>query len=292
MSEKNSRAPIAVIMISLNEEHNMQAVCENICGWAQEVFLVDSYSKDRTVDIALEYGVHVVQRPFRNFGDQWNFALINLPINAPWTMKLDPDERITDKLKSQIADTIARNDCDGMEVVRRLFFMHRGLPIRQKLARVWRTGKCRFTDVPVNEHPLIDGSVVQLDGEMEHHDSPDLEHWLDKQNRYTTMEAIIAYKKSKLADKPDIFGTNFQRRMWFKKNFSRIPFRFAMLLSYNLFVKGAWRAGRIGWIWCKLRNDVMRYRELKRFEMEVTGRMPVQRVYGAGSPDERVEQYP
>jgi glycosyltransferase involved in cell wall biosynthesis len=291
MSKEKNTVPIAVIMISLNEEHNMEAVCKNLAGWAQEVFLVDSYSKDRTVDIALEHGVHVVQRPFRNFGDQWNFSLSSLPISAPWTMKLDPDERITDKLKSQIEDAIAQNECDGIEVVRQLFFMQRGLHIRQKLPRVWRTGKCRFTDVPVNEHPIIEGHVIQLDGEIEHHDSPDLEHWLDKQNRYTTMEAVIAYKGSELAEKPIFFGTRLQRRMWLKKNFSRIPCRFKLLFLYNLLVNGAWRSGRVGWIWSSLRSDVMRYRELKRFEMELTGRIPLKRVYGPGIPDARVHQY-
>src|SRR5437016_75857 len=84
-------APVAVVMLALNEGHNMEAVCQNFAGWAQEVFLVDSYSQDDTVDIALRYGVEVVQRRFRGFGDQWNFAMRTLPITAPWTMKLDPD---------------------------------------------------------------------------------------------------------------------------------------------------------------------------------------------------------
>ena len=65
---ETGQAPVAVVMISLNEGHNMEAVLENLKGWAQEVFLVDSYSKDNTVDIALRYGVHVVQR---EFSSQW-----------------------------------------------------------------------------------------------------------------------------------------------------------------------------------------------------------------------------
>lgn len=99
-------APVAVVMISLNEGHNLRAVCENLKGWAQEVFLVDSFSQDETVDIALEYGIHVVQRRFRGFGDQWNFALQELPISAPWTMKLDPDERLSDALKSNLIEAM------------------------------------------------------------------------------------------------------------------------------------------------------------------------------------------
>jgi len=292
MNTNQGTVPLAVVMISLNEGHNMEAVCQNLSGWAQEVFLVDSYSKDNTVDIALEHGVRVVQRPFRDFGDQWNFALSELPITAPWTMKLDPDERITDELKQQIEAAIARDDCDGLEVCRRLFFMERALPIRQFLPRVWKTGKCRFTDVAVNEHPIISGKVVRLQGEIDHHDSPDLEHWLEKQNRYTTEEAVIAYRGLEMAVTPALFGSSLQRRVWLKKYFHRLPFRYSLFFIYNLIVVGAWKAGWIGWTWARLRSDVMKFIDLKRREMQITGRVPVKRTYGAGPPDKRVEQFP
>lgn len=289
--EKAGKAPVAVIMISLNEGHNMKAVLANIQGWAQEVFLVDSYSSDDTIDIALEYGVHVVQRRFRGFGDQWNFALDGLPINAPWVMKLDPDERLTDELKESIALTIKKNDYDGISLERRLWFMGKPLPIRQKLVRLWRTGNCRFTDISVNEHPIVDGVVCHVKGSMEHHDSPDLDHWFDKQNHYTTSEAIIAYEKSPLADTPLLFGTSLQRRMWLKKIFYRVPGRYMLLFLYHWLIQGAWRAGRVGYIWARLRSDVMRMVEYKRREIELTGQLPVKRAGRIGEPDGRVRQY-
>src|SRR6266480_6087179 len=111
--------PVAVVMISLNEAHNMEGILHNLKGWAQEVFLVDSYSRDNTVDIALQHGVSVVQRGFRGFGDQWNFALRELPITAPWTMKLDPDERLPDTLKQEIASAIIDDDVAGLSFDRR-----------------------------------------------------------------------------------------------------------------------------------------------------------------------------
>ena len=113
---------------------------QNLHGWAQEVFLVDSYSRDDTVDIALRHGVYVVQRPFKGFGDQWNFALRRLPISAPWTMKLDPDERLTDALKANLDAAIRHTDANGFSLERRLWLMGRKLPVRQRLVRVWRTG--------------------------------------------------------------------------------------------------------------------------------------------------------
>jgi len=285
-------APVAVIMISLNEDHNMEAVLKNLAGWAQEVFLVDSYSRDDTVDIALRYGVHVVQRSFRGFGEQWNFALRELPVTAPWTMKLDPDERLSDELKSNLSDAMLCSEADGFSVDRRLWFMERRLPVvNRRLVRVWRTGHCMFSDVAVNEYPLVDGRIDHIAGVMKHHDSPDLDHWLEKQNRYTTAEAIAAYTHASLADMPRLFGTSLQRRMWLKKNFYRIPFRFVAIFLYYFLIKGVWRAGWAGYAWSRLRADVMRLVEYKRREMEMTGRLPVKKGYGPGRPDSRVSRF-
>lgn len=284
-------APVAVVMISLNEAHNMEAVLANLRGWAQEVFLVDSYSSDGTIEIALRHGVHVVQRAFKGFGDQWNFALQGLPISAPWTMKLDPDERISDKLKREIVRAIGDGGMAGIGFERRLWFMSRRLPVKQSLVRVWRTGLCRFTDVAVNEHPVVDGEVRQVAGELEHHDSPDLDHWLEKQNRYTTAEAITTVQGQKLADEPRLFGTALQRRMWIKKHFMKVPFRYVIMFLYHYLVLGAWRAGWVGFAWSRLRCDVYRLWEYKLREIRITGRLPLKRPTGPGKPDPRVPQF-
>jgi glycosyltransferase involved in cell wall biosynthesis len=284
-------APVAVVLISLDEAHNLESVLQNLKGWAQEVFLVDSYSSDGTVDIALRHGVHVVQRAFRGFGDQWNFALTKLPITAPWTMKLDPDERLTDELKDSIIAAITADDAEGLSFDRRLWFMTRTLPVKHGLVRVWRTGCCRFTDVQVNEHPVVQGRVRHIRGDLEHHDSPDLDHWLNKQNKYTTAEAISAYQQQRLADEPRLFGTALQRRMWVKKNYMSFPFRYVVMFLYHYLVMGAWRAGWVGYAWSRLRCDVYRLWEYKLREIRITGRLPLERPNGPGKPDPRVPQY-
>ncbi len=288
--EKTGSAPVAVVMISLNEAHNLESVLENLKGWAREVFLVDSYSKDDTIDIALRHGVHVVQHHFLGFGDQWNFALQHLPISAPWTMKLDPDERLDETLKREIEAAISRDAADALSVERQLWFMRKRLPITQRLVRVWRTGTCKFSDVLVNEHPVVSGRIHQVEGILQHHDSPDLHHWLDKQNNYTSSEAETAFHDLPLAADASFRGSSLERRMWLKRNFSRVPFRFALLFFYNWIWKGAWRAGRVGYMWARLRSDVMRLREYKRREFELLGEVPEKHPSGAGGPDMRVKQ--
>lgn len=282
-------APVAVVMISLNEAHNLEAVLQNLAGWAQEVFLVDSCSADDTVDIALRHGVHVVQRRFKGFGDQWNFAVNDLPITAPWTMKLDPDERLTDALKDSIGQLVRQGQHEGIVVQRRLWFMGAVLPVKQDILRVWRTRTCRFTDVAVNEYPVVAGRMGHASGYLEHHDSPDLDHWLTKQNRYTTAEAITQFEARTLAAPPRFFGSALQRRVWLKQHFWRVPGRYLVLFLYHLVVVGAWRAGRVGWIWARLRTEVYRLWEYKRYEMERLGHVPVKIPAHPGPPDDRVK---
>jgi glycosyltransferase involved in cell wall biosynthesis len=282
--------PLSVIMITRNEAHNLESVLENLDGFAAQVFIVDSYSSDATVDIALARGVHIVQHAFEGFGAQWNFALETLPVETPWTMKLDPDERLTDELKASIAEAVSNTSAIGLSLTRRLWFMGHPLPVRQQLTRLWRTGQCRFSGVTVNEHPLVNGEVMHVGGDLEHHDSPHLHHWYAKQNAYTSAEALAAYEVHTLAAEPNLTGSPLQRRMWLKQNIRKLPLRFILLFLYHYLVLGAWRAGRVGYIWSHLRVEVYRTREYKLLELRLTGRaatLPAAKP----NPDSRVPQY-
>lgn len=269
------KLPLTVIMLTMNEEFHLPGAIENVRDWAEDIFIVDSCSTDRTVDIAIEHGVGIVQRPFTNFGDQWNFALEKLPIKTPWTLKVDPDERLSPELKDEIRELLkSEPECCGYSMDRRLWFMGKPLHVLVPVLRLWRTGKCRFSDVIVNEHPLIDGSVGKLKGILEHFDSPDLNHWYDKQNRYSTMEAIMRVKGLALSAAPKFFGTNLERRMFFKRLFFKVPFRYQIQWLHEVFGRGAWRDGRIGMTWAHLRVETRRMQELKAKEMRLTGAIP------------------
>lgn len=270
-----NKLPVTAIMLTLNEEHHLPGAIENVKPWVEEIFIVDSCSTDRTVDIALNHGVKIVQRQFRNFGDQWNFAIERLPIKTPWTMKLDPDERVTPGLIEEMRHVIeSEKSYDGYWIPRRLWLMGKPLRVFTDVLRLWRTGICHFSDVIVNEHPLIDGKVGRLKGIIEHYDSPDLNHWWDKQNRYSTMEAIMKVRGDKLATSPKLLGNVLERRMFLKRYFHRIPFRFYLLWLYLMFIEGVWRDGEVGRTWAHLRVEVVRMIDLKYKEMKRNGRIP------------------
>lgn len=274
-STSQEEVPVSVVMLTLNEERNLPGAIDSVADWAHDIFILDSLSSDRTIDIALERGVKIAQRPFADFGDQWNFALKKLPITTEWTFKLDPDERFTEGLRDEIRELIQTNPtCCGYSMDRRLWFMGKPLHVRPAVLRLWRTGKCRFSDVIVNEHPIIDGPVGKLKGILEHVDTPDLHLWWDKQNRYSTMEAIMRVKGDPLAATPKLLGTPLERRMFMKNLFFRLPFRYPVLWLHEFFLRGAWFDGRLGLEWARLRVEFTRMIELKAKEMQTTGRIP------------------
>jgi len=95
----------------------------------------------------------------------------------------------------------------------------------------------------------------------------------------------------KLADEPRFFGTALQRRMWIKKHYMKLPFRYVAMFLYHYVALGAWRAGWVGYAWSRLRCDVYRLWEYKLREIRITGRLPLKRPAGPGQPDPRVRQY-
>jgi len=286
------KVSVTVIILTFNEERNLPAALDSVKGWAKEVFVVDSFSTDRTVDIALERetdGVRVVQHAFEDYSKQWNWALEHLPATGDLTLKLDADERVTPELALDIQNIFkSGNQCDGYFIPRRLWFMGRALHVKQDVLRLWRTGTCQFSDVIVNEHPLVEGKIDRLKGVLEHYDSFDLHHWWDKQNRYTTMLALQKFRGDKLSAEPKLFGTKLERRMFFIKVFFYIPFRYQFQLIHELFIRGAWRDGMRGLTWARLRVQSRRMRELKVKEMKITGCIPEIPKVPSGDFDQRV----
>jgi glycosyltransferase involved in cell wall biosynthesis len=260
---------LAVIMITLNEEYHIGKAIENIKAIADEIFVLDSFSTDRTVDIAREKGAIVVQRVFTNFGDQWNYALQCFDIKSQWTMKLDPDERLSEKLKKSILHALQMPIADAYSFDRRLWFMGKPLHAKDVVLRIWKTGTCVFSEAIVNEHPLVSGSVNNLDGFLEHLDSKDLHQWNIKQNKYSTMEALALFTGK--YDK-EMNGNKMKRLKMFIKYrvLYKIPLCFTLIYLYHLIVKGSWRDGKIGFAWARLRTEVFRLIYYKYLEMRKT----------------------
>jgi len=117
------KTPVSFIIPTRNEERNIREAIESVIDWAGEVFVLDSYSDDRTVEIATGMGVQVAQRRFDNFSAQKNWALDNLPLRNEWVFFLDADERVTRALRDELQNLLSGTEYDGFYVPRHNFFM-------------------------------------------------------------------------------------------------------------------------------------------------------------------------
>ncbi len=276
---------LAVIILTFNEEANLAAALDSVKGWATEVFVVDSYSTDRTVEIALAYeadGARVVQHRFENYSAQWNWALSRLPVRAEWTLKLDADERVTPEFQEEV-DRLTRTappDLHGVLFRRRLFFL--GSPLRFGGARsnhdlrLWRTGRAVFEERPVNEHAVVQGRTAFLKSYVEHHDYKSISDWLDKHNRYSSLEAISLIRGNLTGDiKPRLFGSPVERRMRLRKLYYRLPGRALLYFLYRYFVRLGLLDGLAGFRYALLYAAFLYWIDLKRVEHRTTGQLPV-----------------
>src|SRR4051812_43110519 len=99
----NQKIPLTAIILTYNEEVNIQACLDSVCGLAEQIILVDSYSTDKTLEIAKNYtNVEVFQHPFINYSDQRNWAFNELPVQNDWILNLDADHRVTTELSAEL----------------------------------------------------------------------------------------------------------------------------------------------------------------------------------------------
>src|SRR5688500_10969184 len=158
-------ADVAVIVLTYNEEINIAQALDSLAGWAREIFILDSFSTDRTLDIARAYGCHVTQHKFENYARQRNYALDALPIRSEWVLFLDADEWLPDRLKQEISATLAGGPAvDGFYLNRRLIWMGRWIRrgyYPSWILRLFRRGKGRCEDRQVNEHLIVEGPTAQ-----------------------------------------------------------------------------------------------------------------------------------
>jgi len=293
-------AKLAVIILTFNEEANLPAALDSVIGWAGEIFVVDSYSTDRTVDIALETasrGVRVVQHPFENYSAQWNWALEHLPISAEWILKLDADERVTPAFREEADRFLASAPAEvhGVYFRRRIFFMGQplnwgGVASNYDL-RLWRRGKGRFDDRGVNEHMLVSGKTVQFTSQIDHHNSKSIGDWLDKHNRYASLEAINIIKGNLYGDvKPRVLGQPDQRRMWLRKIYFAAPGRCLAYFLYRFILRFGFLDGAAGFRFALLHAVFLYWIDLKIAEYRQTGKLPEVAWPARGMPHPKLDE--
>jgi len=275
---------ISVILLTYNEESNIEECLKSLQGWVKEVFIVDSFSTDKTLEIARRYTDNIHQHGFENYAKQFNWAMKNLPVETEWILRLDADEAVTAELKEELLQSLPdlAADISGLYIKRRVIFMgqwirHGGYyPIW--LLRIWRRGCGYIEDLWMDEHIKISqGKTIFLKHDISEENKKRLDWWTGKHNHYATREAIdLLNHKYKFLPSEEIpaklSGSQEQRKRWFKKNlYLSLPMFFRAFYYFILryFFLLGFLDGTKGLIWHFLQGCWYRFLvDAKIYEIE------------------------
>jgi glycosyltransferase involved in cell wall biosynthesis len=256
---------LVVIILTFNEEQHIARAIHSVQPIARSVVVVDSYSTDRTVDIARALGAEVHQHKFHSHASQFNWALDNVPISSQWIMRLDADEYIESDLAASLVETLPAlpPDVAGINLKRKHIFMDRWIRHGGRypliMLRIWRTGAARVEDRMMDEHVVLSqGRTITLDGGFADHNLNDLTFFIKKHNDYATREAIeiINQKREFLGSRQKLVGGTVSRQTAITRSikerfFNRIPFPLGVIgyFCYRYIVRLGFLDGMPGLIY-------------------------------------------
>lgn len=190
---------LTAVILTKNEELNIAEAVRNAFSVADKVLVVDSGSTDRTVELAKENGAKVIFRAWDNdFAAQRNFALQH--IDTYWTLYLDADERLDNRLISEIQNATKNNDNKQYSMLRKIhafgFTYKHGIFKPDEVLRLFPTKSVHWVN-KVHEKPLCDFPKKKLNGFIEHYTYNCWQQWWDKAGHYTSIWAEDVYNKGK-----------------------------------------------------------------------------------------------
>lgn len=193
--------PLSLCVITRDASAQLDA-CLASATFADEIVVVDSGSVDDTVEIARRRGARVIAHPWSGYGAQKNFAVAQA--THDWVLCLDADERVSPELGGSIREALrAGATARAYTMARRNRFLGRWLRHGEGYPdwnlRLFDRRHARWTHDPVHEHVVADGPVAALDGDLLHESAESLEAYLDKQNRYTTLQAEAMHARGEKA---------------------------------------------------------------------------------------------
>jgi glycosyltransferase involved in cell wall biosynthesis len=263
---------ISVLILTLDEEVNLHRCLESV-RWSDDVVVLDSFSTDRTLEIAKAAGVRVVQRRFDNWSAHQNWALQNIQFKHPWVYYSDADEVVTPELRDEMLATVSKAPA-GVAAYRlryKNYFMGRWIrhcgiyPVW--ILRLFRPEKVRWERL-VNPVPVIQGDEGKLQGHFAHYSfNKGMNAWFEKHNRYSWQEAEEGVKEEGRRKKEEIgrqksggrcvreavMGADpVVRRQALKELSFRLPCRPLLRFVYMYFLRLGFLDGLPGYHYCRL----------------------------------------
>ncbi|WP_293716345.1 glycosyltransferase family 2 protein [uncultured Parabacteroides sp.] len=256
---------ISVIILTYNEEIHICRCIENIYPLVRNIFIIDSYSTDRTLLIASKYEkVTILQNKWENnYAKQFNWALEHAPIRTKWVLRLDADEYLLPALIRELSERVSflPENISGIVFKRRHYFlgkwMKRGIyPVY--LLRMFRYGKAICEQRLMDEHiQLLEGTAINFEEDFVDHNLNNLSWFCNKHVGYAVREAAdlldieLDIYGTSLSDDQKILTAQAMDKRRKKHRYARMPlfWRAFVYFCYRYFLKAGFLEGKEGFLW-------------------------------------------
>jgi glycosyltransferase involved in cell wall biosynthesis len=251
---------IVALVLTKNEEVHLERCLSNVKDIVDDFLIVDSFSTDRTIEIAKKFTDNIIQNEWVNYAMQFNYGLRCLPSDVGWVLRIDADEFVDDKLKRDFRKTLklAPRNVSGFLVDRRMTFMRKkikfGGVFPVEVLRIFRPENGFCEERWMDEHIVVTGSVSKIKGEVVDDNLKNLSWWIDKHNSYASREAVDLLNTEFNILKNSSKAINSLNRQASRKRFlkvylfSKIPlgFRSFLYFSYRYFLMFGFLDGKRG----------------------------------------------
>lgn len=277
--------PLSVLIPTKNESRNLRRCLEPLIGWADEIVVVDSQSRDATIEQAEAVGATVVQFHYEGgWPKKRQWALENHRWRHEWVLLLDADEILTDSVKHEIEEAISNSTFDGYWIRFQIVFMGRLLRFGDTALwkrSLFRLGRGRFerrlesqdtsmADIEIHEHVIVDGKTGRLRHPIRHENFNLLHRYIDKHNEYSTWEAHVLLYGTHGDLPPSLFGTQAQRRRWMKRLGFKLPGTSLLRFLYIYLIRFGILDGIQGLIYATFKMIQTLHVKAKLFELRHT----------------------
>ncbi len=222
---------ITALILTFNEEQHIERCIRSLTGVVERVCVIDSFSTDRTVEIAESLGAEVFQNAWPGHAAQFQWGLDTVKVVSDWTLRIDADEYLDDTLRTTLVGKWAQPDINGYYLRRKIVFLGRpiihGFFYPLKIMRLWRTGEGRMEQRRMDEHIVLKNprTAVLDGGDLVDENLNSLNWWVEKHNGYATLEAIsrIEAEEGRATSDEKLSGPAARKR-WIKEHlYTRIP---------------------------------------------------------------------
>jgi len=229
---------LTAIILTRNEEIHIERAIICLQKISRKIVIVDSFSTDRTVELARTYGVEIYQNPWVNYADQFRWALENCKLDSEWLMRFDADECFESDLVEEINRRLPDlpPDITGVNLRRRHYFLGDWVRYGGRypliLLRIWRRGDASIEQRWMDEHIyLLRGRAVTFDSDFADKNLSDTAHWTKKHIGYADREAVdILMQRHGVGMSPESIAdrnANLQakvKRILKEKLYNKLPF--------------------------------------------------------------------